>query len=76
MFHSRYEASNDLLTDMDCQKKAICEVYQNALELGEVSERARHSLDYLDYLNVFSLPDEFMNIVDEFTVRRQWSIRW
>ena len=53
---------------MDCQKKAICEVYQNAQQLGAVSQRARHSLDYLETLSVLSLPDEFMNIIDEFVV--------
>ena len=53
---------------MDCQKKAICEVYQNAQQLGAVSQRARHSLDNLETLSVLSLPDEFMNIIDEFVV--------
>ena len=67
-FYSRYETSSDLLNDLDCQKKAICEVYQNALELGEISTRARHSLDFLDSASVLSVPDEFLNIIDEFTV--------
>ena len=65
---SRYETSSDLLNDLDCQKKAICEVYQNALELGEISKRARHSLDFLDSASVLSVPDEFLDIIDEFTV--------
>ena len=65
---SRYETSSDLLNDLDCQKKAICEVYQNALELGEISQRARHSLDFLDSASVLSVPDEFLDIIDEFTV--------
>ena len=64
----RYEASNDLLGDMECQKRAICEVYRNSYELGAVSERARHSLDYLDTVSLFNLPDEFLTILDEFMV--------
>ena len=63
-----YETSNGLFNDMDCQKKAICEVYQNAQQLGAVSQRARHSLDNLETLSLLSLPDEFMNIIDEFVV--------
>ena len=59
---------------MDCQKKAICEVYQNAQQLGAVSQRARHSLDNLETLSVLSLPDEFMNIIDEFVV--SFNIFW
>ena len=53
---------------MDCQKNAICQVYQNALELGEIGSRAQRSLDILDTLSVLAMPDELMNIVDEFTV--------
>ena len=68
IFCTRYETSTDLLHDLDCQKKAVCEVYQNALELGEISKRARHSLDFLDSASVLSIPDEFLNIIDEFTV--------
>ena len=53
---------------MECQKRAICEVYRNSYELGAVSERARHSLDYLDTVSLFNLPDEFLTILDEFMV--------
>jgi len=69
--YDMYETSSDLLNDLDCQKKAICEVYQNALELGEISTRARHSLDFLDSASVLSVPDEFLNIIDEFTDAQQ-----
>ena len=68
LFFFSYETSNGLFNDMDCQKKAICEVYQNAQQLGAVSQRARHSLDNLETLSLLSLPDEFMNIIDEFVV--------
>lgn len=56
---------------MDCQKKAICEVYQNQRQLGAISQRARHSLDYLETLSYFSLPDEFINVIDEFMVKQR-----
>lgn len=69
-----YESGTELLGDMDCQKKAVCEVYQNAVELGEVSKRAKHSLDYLDSVQYFSMPDEVMNIVDEFLDAKQAGI--
>merc|ERR1712047_76635 len=69
--YDMYETSSDLLNDLDCQKKAICEVYQNALELGEISKRARHSLDFLDSASVLSVPEEFLDIIDEFTDAQQ-----
>ena len=66
---SRYEASDNFLGDIDCQKRAICEIYQNPLEMGELNIRAKHSLDMLESASLMSLPDEFMNLVDEFLVR-------
>ena len=37
-------------------------------QLGELSKRARHSLDYLDTLPYLSLPDEINEISDELVV--------
>ena len=67
-FCYRYDASDDLLSDIDCQRQAICEVYKNSAELGEISKRAKHSLDSLESLSQVSLPDSFMNVIDEFHV--------
>ena len=64
----RYEASNELFGDVDCQKKAICEIYQNPQKLGLFGERARHGLDMMESFSYMSLPDEFFNILDEFMV--------
>lgn len=68
IFFISYEDSNDILGDVDCQKRAICEIYRNSAELGEISTRAQHSLNFLESFSLMSLPDEFMNIVDEFMV--------
>ena len=71
MFSScSYEAGSDLLTDLDCQKRAICEVYRYPQELGEVSKRAKHSLNLIDEAAKYlSLTDELLNLVDEYAVR-------
>ena len=54
---------------MDCQKKAVCEIYRNSAQLGEISQRAQHSLDMLESFSLMALPDDFINLVDEFMVR-------
>jgi len=35
---------------------------------GELSARARHSLDYLDTVPYFSLPDEINQVADDLLV--------
>lgn len=59
---------SEMLRDFDCQKKAICEVYQDQLILGDLSVRARHGLDVLDYANYIRVPDFVMDVIDEFQV--------
>ena len=54
--------------DMECQKKVICEVYQDQGTLGELSARGRHSLDYMDTVEYFNLPAALANTIDEFQV--------
>ena len=56
------------MSDVDCTKKAICEIYQNSQELGPLGKRAMHGLDMMESLSYMSLPDEFFNILDEFMV--------
>ena len=68
VFHCRYEAGSSLFTDINCQRRAVCEVYRYQEQLGELSRRARHSLDYLNTLQYFSLPDEINEISDELLV--------
>ena len=55
--------------DLECQKKMICEIYQDQAALGELSTRGRHSLDYMDTVEYFSLPEVIANTIDEFQVR-------
>merc|ERR1711956_29599 len=62
----RYETSSEVMSDVDCTKKAICEIYQNSQELGTLGKRAMHGLDMMESLSYMSLPDEFFNILDEF----------
>ena len=64
----RYETSSEVMGDVDCTKKAICEIYQNSQELGPLGKRAMHGLDMMESLSYMSLPDEFFNILDEFMV--------
>lgn len=67
-FSCSYETGSSAVTDIECQKKMICEIYQDANELGEVSARGRHSLDFMDTAQFFSLPDVLANTIDEFQV--------
>ncbi len=66
-FH-RYETGSSLFTDVNCQRRAVCEVYKYQGQLGELSKRARHSLDFLDTLPYLNLPDEINEIGDELVV--------
>ena len=72
LFFHRYETSSEVLEDIDCTKRAVCEVYQNSIELGELGKRAVHGFDmiesYMDYLKL--LPSEFVVTLDEILVRR------
>ena len=50
--------------------KVICEIYRDETnELGEIGKRAKHSLDFVDTVQYLNLPDEFMNLADEYVVR-------
>ena len=56
---------------MECQKKAICEIYQDeSNELGEFGRRAKHSLDFVDSVQYLNVPDEVLNLADEYAVRK------
>ena len=49
--------------------KVICEIYRDDTnELGEVGTRAKHSLDFVDAVQYLNLPDEFLNLADEYMV--------
>ena len=67
----RYSAGKNLLNDMECQRKAICEIYQDeSNEFGEFGRRAKHSLDFVDSVQYLNVPDEVLNLADEYAVRK------
>ena len=59
-----------MLDDIDCTKKAVCEVYQNSNELGEFGQRAVHGFDMMESMSDWLklLPGEFVNTLDEILV--------
>ena len=67
---NRYSAGKTVINDLECQMKVICEIYRDETnELGEIGKRAKHSLDFVDTVQYLNLPDEFMNLADEYVVR-------
>jgi hypothetical protein len=68
----RYETGYDLLSDQSCQKKLVCELYQDTPSLGEFGRRGRSNLELalrgpgLDYASL--MPDQITNALDEFKV--------
>ena len=59
-----------MLSDLDCQRKMICEVYQDQRLLGELGVRARHSFDFLGSVHTLKLPYYIENTLEEFEVRK------
>ena len=53
-FFYRYETSSEVMSDVDCTKKAICEIYQNSQELGQLGERAMHGLGGFQLLDLIT----------------------
>ena len=57
--------------------KVICEIYRDDTnELGEVGMRAKHSLDFVDAVQYLNLPDEFLNLADEYMVSDKMISFW
>lgn len=63
--YETYETGTAVLFDIDCQRRAVCEIYRYQQQLGELSKRARHSLDYIGTVPYLSLPDEINQVADE-----------
>jgi len=59
-----YEKFNP--SDLDCQKRLICEVHQNTDKFGPAAARMVDLFSYLQYTEVLSLPEEFKALVDEY----------
>lgn len=63
--YETYETGSSLFTDINCQRRAVCEIYKYQQQLGELSRRARHSLDYLNTIAYLNMPDEINELTDE-----------
>lgn len=53
-------------SDLDCQKRLICEIHQNTTKFGTAAARMVDLFSYLQYAEVLSLPDEFKALVEEY----------
>jgi len=53
-------------SDLDCQKRLICEIHQNTSKFGAAAARMVDLFSYLQYAEVLSLPDEFKSLVEEY----------
>eukprot|EP00094_Tigriopus_californicus_P003541 TCALIF_03406-PA protein Name:"Protein of unknown function" AED:0.06 eAED:0.06 QI:8/1/0.33/1/1/0.66/3/0/193 len=59
-----YEMGSETMKDMSCRKKIICEIYH--YDLGHLTTRARHGMDFLDVFNYLNLTDDLMEQMDEY----------
>jgi len=53
-------------SDLDCQKRLICEVHQNTNKFGSAASRMVDLFSYLQYAEVLSLPDELKALVEDY----------
>jgi len=53
-------------SDLDCQKRLICEVHQNTSKFGAAASRMVDLFSYLQYAEVLSLPEQFKSLVEEY----------
>ncbi|XP_071546809.1 uncharacterized protein [Panulirus ornatus] len=53
-------------SDLECQKRLICEVHQNTSRFGTPAARLVDIFSYLQYAEVLSLPDEIKALIEEY----------
>ncbi|KAK7077602.1 hypothetical protein SK128_017540 [Halocaridina rubra] len=53
-------------SDLECQKRLICEVHQNTSRFGTTASRLIDLFSYLQYAEVLSLPDEIKALIEEY----------
>jgi len=53
-------------SDLDCQKRLICEVHQNTSKFGAAASKMVDLFSYLQYAEVLTLPDEIKALVEEY----------
>ncbi|KAL7640262.1 UNVERIFIED_CONTAM: hypothetical protein RMT77_009676 [Armadillidium vulgare] len=58
--YSKYEPSS-----LECQKKVICELYQNAEAFGPPAQTFMKYFSYLQYVDVLNIPDSIKTLADE-----------
>jgi len=61
-----YNVGKDLIEDLDCQKKFICESFRHKKALGEIGARFRHSVDLFFSEKDFPNAEVFLPNLDEF----------
>ncbi|KAL7640263.1 UNVERIFIED_CONTAM: hypothetical protein RMT77_009677 [Armadillidium vulgare] len=53
-------------TDLECQKRFICDLHQSKDELGPVADSLTYYVSYLKYGEVLSLPETLKSIIEEY----------
>ncbi|KAB7495910.1 hypothetical protein Anas_12661 [Armadillidium nasatum] len=53
-------------TDVECQKRLICEIHQNSGDLGPTAEQIVDWFSYLSYTKVMTMPKKMQKIVNEY----------
>ena len=65
----RYEVASNLVSDSECQSKAVCELSRNKGRFGS-SRAIQESLNLIDVVQYFNLPDGILEVLDEFQVKK------
>jgi len=60
-----YEVASNLVSDSECQSKAVCELSRNKGRFGS-SRAIQESLNLIDVVQYFNLPDGILEVLDEF----------
>jgi len=53
-------------SDLNCQKRLICEVHQNTNKFGAAASKMVDLFSYLQYAEVLRLPEQFKTLVQEY----------
>jgi len=53
-------------SDLNCQKRLICEVHQNTEKFGSAATKMVDLFSYLQYAEVLRLPEQFKSLVEEY----------
>jgi len=53
-------------SDLNCQKRLICEIHQNTSKFGAAASKMVDFFSYLHYAEVLRLPEQFRTLVQEY----------